>query len=333
MHCIDRAADASNKSAMRSRLYLAMLFASFFSVGFAADAQVEGPVPTQTLVYVDARSTTPADATAVTVSVNDHKQPLISWTPVIPANAQVALLIDDGLRESLGHELMNLRDFVNKLPSGVEVLVGYMQYGHVVAEQPFTTDHEHAASAIHLPDGIAGMSASPYLCLSDFVKQWPRSTSGPEVIDGVAPVQHKARFILMLSNGVDPYNGSTSVMNQDSPYVATAIKDSQRAGAAVYTIYFGAAGMGGGSANFSGQSYLTELAQRTGGVNYYQGTGNPVSMAPFLSMFQKAVAETYIATFDATANRNPQRDLVRVKVTAPHAKLRSSEEVRLGNQE
>jgi len=318
---------------MRSRLYSAVIVTTLLSSNLTIHAQVEGPVPTQTLVNVDAKSTPPADATAVTVSVNNHKQPLTSWSPVVPANAQVALLIDNGLRESLGRELTNLRDFVNKLPPGVEVLVGYMQYGHVVAEQPFTTDHEHAASAIHLPDGIAGMSASPYLCLSDFVKKWPGSERAAGVIDGVTPAQHKARFILMLSNGVDPYNGSTSVMNQDSPYVETAIKDSQRAGVAVYTIYFGAAGMGGGSANFSGQSYLTELAQSTGGVNYYQGTGNPVSMAPFLSMFQKAVAETYIATFDAPASRNPQRDLVRVKITAPTAKLRSSEEVRVGNLE
>ena len=318
---------------MRSRLYSAFIITTLLSFTLTVHAQVEGPVPTQTLVNVDAKSAPPADATAVTVSVDDHKQPLTSWTPVVPANAQVALLIDDGLRESLGRELTNLSEFVNKLPPGVEILVGYMQYGHVVAEQPFTTDHEQAASAIHLPNGIAGMSASPYLCLSDFVKKWPGSSPASGVIDGVMPAPHKARFILMLSNGVDPYNGSTSVMNQDSPYVETAIKDSQRAGVAVYTIYFGAAGMGGGSANFSGQSYLTELAQSTGGVNYYQGMGNPVSMAPFLSMFQKAVAETYIATFNAPASKNPQRDLVRVKITAPHTKLRSPEEVRVGNLE
>ena len=48
-----------------------------------------------------------------------------------------------------------------------------MQYGHVVAEQPFTTDHAQAASTLHLPEGMPGMSASPYICLSDFVKHWP----------------------------------------------------------------------------------------------------------------------------------------------------------------
>jgi hypothetical protein len=318
---------------MRSHLKFAFLLAAISSVGLAVQAQIEGPVPTQTLVNVDSKSTPPANAAAITVSVNDHKQPLTAWSPVVPANAQVALLIDNGLRESVGREIGNLRDFVKKLPPGVEILVGYMQYGHVVAEQPFTSDHERATSAIHLPDGIAGMSASPYLCLSDFVKKWPGSVPMSAGIDSVVPAPHKARFVLMLSNGVDPYNGSTSIMNQDSPYVAAAIKDAQRAGVAVYSIYFGAAGMGGGSANFSGQSYLTELTEGTGGVNYYQGTGNPVSMAPFLGMFQNAIAETYIATFNAPASGNRDRDLVRVKITAPNAKLRAPEEVRVGNQE
>src|ERR1019366_7389880 len=45
-----------------------------------------------------------------------------------------------------------------------------------------------------------------------------------------SPSTHKARFILMLTNGVDPYNGSTSIMNQGSAYVDNAIADAQRRG-------------------------------------------------------------------------------------------------------
>ena len=78
-----------------------------------------------------------------------------------------------------------------------------------------------------------------------------------------SPSTHKARFILMLTNGVDPYNGSTSIMNQGSPYVDNAIADAQRAGVTVYSIYFGDAGMAGGSVNNSGQDYLNQIAQAT----------------------------------------------------------------------
>jgi hypothetical protein len=318
---------------MTRLLSTALLLTSCFTLGLVARAQLEGPVPTQALVNVDPKSTPPASASVITVSVNDKKEPLTAWAPVVPGNAQVAVLIDDGLRESVGRELDNLRNFVRGLPPGVEVLVGFMQYGRVTSDQPFTANHEVAASSLHLPQGIAGASASPYLCLSDFVKHWPGAGASASTIGLGGPSQRKARFILMLTNGVDPYNGSTSVMNQGSPYVDAAIADAQRAGVAVYAIYYGDAGIRGGSADNSGQSYLAEITQRTGGVNFWEGVGNPVSMAPFLTMFQHAVAETYVATFIAPAGKDPQRDMVRVKFSAPKTKLHASDEVLPGNQE
>jgi hypothetical protein len=182
-----------------------------------------------------------------------------------------------------------------------------------------------AASTLHLPEGVPGMSASPYICLSDFVQKWP---------SGAAGSQHKARFILVITNGVDPYNGSTSVMNQGSPYVDAAIADAQRAGVAVYAIYFADAGLANATnmADNSGQDYLQQLTQGTGGVNFWEGVGNPQSTAPFLKMFQGAIAETYIATFNAPAGKDP-RDLVRVKFTAARVKLHAADKVRPGNQE
>ena len=318
---------------MTRQLTPALLLAFALTAGLAAHAQQEGLVPTQALVNVDAKSVPPAGPSALTVAVNDRKQPLSAWEPVAPASAQVALLIDDGLRESVSRELDNLRSFVRTLAPGVEVLVGYMQYGHVVAAQPFTTDHALAASTLHLPGGLPGMSASPYLCLSDFVRNWPESGASFSSSSPGASTQHKARFILMLTNGVDPYNGSASIMNQGSPYVDNAVADAQRAGVAIYAIYFGDAGISGNSADSSGQNYLSQITQATGGVNLWEGVGNPVSTAPFLSKFQSALAETYIATFNAPLGNNPQRDLVRVKFTAAKTKLHAPEKVRPGNVE
>lgn len=318
--------------------YLALLVAFALTAIPAARAQVartqvEGPVRTQALVNVAAKSKPPAGASAVTVAVDGRKQPLSSWSPVVPADTQVALLIDDGLRQSVARELDNLRHFVSTLPPGVQVMVGYMQYGHVVPAQSFTTDHQLAASSVHLPVGMAGMSASPYICLSDFVKNWPSDSGASSSGGSPASSLHKARFILMLSDGVDPYNGSTSVMNQGSPYVDTAISDAQRAGVAVYAIYFGDTGLYGGMTNSSGQDYLNQVTQSTGGVNYWQGIGNPVSTAPFLAMFRHAIAETYVATFLAPAGNNPERDLVRIKFTAARTRLRAPERVLPGNRE
>jgi hypothetical protein len=309
-----------------------LILSSALAIGLAAHAQ-EGLVPTQVLVNVDAKSVPPADASVLTVQVNDHKEPLTAWAPVAPGKAQVAVLIDDGLRESVGRELDNLRKFVRGLPPGVEVMVGFMQYGHVVSDQPFSSDHELIASAIHLPTGMPGMSASPYLCLSDFVKKWPGSGSSSSMGGLGVASQRKARFVLMLSNGVDPYNGSTSIMNQDSPYVTASVTDAQRAGVVVYALYYGDAGIRGGSADNSGQSYLSQLTQGTGGISLWEGVGNPVSMAPFLSTFTHSIGETYVATFNAPTGKDPQKDLVRVKFSAPKTKFHAPEAVRPGNQE
>jgi hypothetical protein len=250
---------------------------------------------------------------------------------VPPSGAEIALLIDDGLRSSLGRELDNLRSFVQGLPQGTSIFVGYMQNGRVVpgynGESGFTTDLATAASAIRMAQGFPGASASPYFCLSDFVKNWPGPAESQVAPVGPRPA-HKARFVIMITNGVDPYNGSTSILNQDSPYVASAITDAQRAGVPVYSIYFSDAGFRRGRGTVSGQNYLSQVAEATGGVSYYMGSGNPVSLEPFLKQFKTDVGETYVATFPAP----PGKDMARLKVSTslPKTRVRAPSEVRAG---
>ena len=285
-------------------------------------AQEEGPVRTQALVTVVSKSSTVPTTNDVAISVNGHKTQLDSLTPVPARGAQVAVLIDDGLRVSVSRELSTLQDFVRGLRPGTEIFIGYMQNGRVIPAQEFTTDYDTAARAFRIPLGMPGSSASPYLCLSDFVKKWPRGAGG-----SAAP---KARFVLMITNGVDPYNGSTSITNQNSPYVQSAIRDAQRAGVSVSSIYYGNAGFRGERGSFSGQSYLSQVSQATGGTAYFQGLGNPVSMKPFLSQFTKAISESYIASFAAPSGK----DLVQLKLSTklPRTKLQAPAEVRPGTR-
>jgi hypothetical protein len=294
----------------------------------------EGNVPTQALIQLDSKNPQPLGVTNMTLKINNHPTEIQALTQVLPARAQVALLIDDGLRTSFGRNLDDLTKFVNGLPPGIEVLVGYMQNGGVSIAQPFTTDHAAAASRLRIPFGSAGISASPYFCLSEFAKGWPSAAPegrrNPQALTPIEPLTRgtkKARFVLMITNGVDPYNGSVSPLNQNSPYVENAIRDAQRAGAAVYSIFFSDAGMRGGAVNFSGQSYLAQVAEGTGATAYFQGTMNPVSLVPFFTQFEKAIAETYVATFDASG-----RDMVRIKASTnlPKTHLHTATEVRPG---
>jgi hypothetical protein len=287
----------------------------------------EGPT-TQALVAFDSKATINPTPANVTLKVDNRETPLIGLVPVPPTGAQVALLIDDGLRVSVGRELGNLQAFVKNLPPGVEILVGYMQNGRVVSNQGFTTDHAAAAQSIRIPLGSPGLSASPYFCVSDFIKNWPGAAETQDM--GSVASHRKARIVLMITNGVDPYNGSTNITNQNSPYVDTAVRDAQRAGIPVYSIYFSDAGIRGPSASFSGQSYLQQVADGTGGVAFYLGTGNPVSIAPYLKQFQRDVAETYIATFTSPASK----DLVRIKLSTslPSTKVHAPDQVRPGTR-
>jgi hypothetical protein len=287
----------------------------------AAFAQVEGPVSTQALIAVESKSDQAPTISNVMLQVNGKKEQLTGWSPVQPSGAQIAVLIDDGLREAVGRELNSLRAFATSLPPGTELTIGYMRNGTVFQEIPFTTDHAAAAAKFRLPFGTPGAVASPYFCLSEFVKHWPSNRPA-------------ARFVMMITNGVDPYNGSTSIMNQNSPYVQKTIEDAQRAGVAVSSIYFADAGFRGRRGGFSGQSYLAQVAEGTGGVAYWQGIGNPVSMVPFLDEFKRSISETFVATFSAVPT-GKKNDLVRIKATTDlhGVKLRAPEVVRAGNME
>jgi hypothetical protein len=295
----------------------------------AVQAQQEGSTPTQALISFSSK--TPATPTTkdVTIKVENRATNLLDLAQIPPNGTQVAILVDDGLRTRIGGEMDNLRAFLNSLPQGTEVFVGYMQNGRVVSANKmpgFTTDRAAAGQGLRIPIGLPGASSSPYFCVSDFVKNWPSGTEGQAAPQ--SQPTHKARIVLMITNGVDPYNGSTSVLNQDSPYVASAVTDAQRAGVPVYSIYYGDAGYRGGRASESGQSYLQQVAQGTGGTAYYEGLGSPVSLAPFLRQFQNAIAETYVATFPVDANRK----LVSLKVSTdlPKTRINAPNQIRPG---
>ncbi len=312
---------------MTKHLLTLSLFALTLSAS-SAEAQ-ETATPTQALIAYELQDTSHPNLDQRRSQSRQPQRQLTTLTP-IPANrAQVALLIDDGLRTSVGRELNNLRAFITSLPQGTEVFVGYMANGRVIPAgdlDGFTTDHAAAAKGIRIPTGIPGASASPYFCLSDFVKNWPSTAEGASAQQ--QQPGHKARIVLMITNGVDPYNGSTSILNQNSPYVEAAVKDAQRAGVPVYSIYFTDAGFRGGQSSFSGQGYLQQLAQGTGGIAFYLGSGNPVSLEPFLKQFKAALAETYVATFPVDGDK--KMVTLKLATTLPKTKLRGPDEVRPG---
>jgi hypothetical protein len=218
---------------------------------------------------------------------------------------QLWLLIDDGASSTLGAQLADLKKFVLAQPATTQIAVGYMRNGGVQTVQPLTADHELAAKAMRLPTAMPGISASPYIALTELIHKWPASPA--------------AREVLMVTSGIDPDYGS----GPDDPYLDSAIDASQRAGIVVYSIYYSAAGRVGRSYGllFWGQNYLAQLSDDTGGHLYWLGTQNPVSMAPYLEDLSQRLNGQYLLTFVAKPENKPGFQAVKIRAEIPHVTL------------
>lgn len=274
--------------------------------------QVEGPATVRVVVRAESKG----DAAQVALTPANTKvefdgkgvdvtrvQPLLARGGTAP---EVALLIDDGLRANFGIQLREVEDFVrNTTAAGASVGVGYMRNGSAYFSQGFSTDAERELQAVRLPISAAGIDGSPYFCLQDLVKHWPTNTGAP-------------RVVLMITSGIDRYNGSVSPLNQDSPYVQSAQDDAQRANVPVYSIYYGRRDFNANLPSFSGQSYLSQVADATGGKLFNGGQINPPSLAPYFHDFETALRESYVVGFTAMGKH---LERIKVSTTASGVKL------------
>jgi hypothetical protein len=225
------------------------------------------------------------------------------------ADMQLFILLDDSSRSfSLGTHLSELKTFLESLPATTQVAVGYMRNGTFGLAQPFTADHEQAASALRLPMATPGGNGSPYFALSDLAKHWPSKEAADR------------RAVLMLTDGIDRYYTAETM---DDPYVDTAIRDALKDGLLVYSIYLRGAGFdgrGGRATNF-GQSHLMEVSQETGGYAYFEAFTDPVTISPFLSDFQDRLENQYQVTIEDLNSKGVQP--VKVRTEVPGLKIQA----------
>ncbi|HVY93021.1 MAG TPA: hypothetical protein VHA14_09745 [Bryobacteraceae bacterium] len=191
------------------------------------------------------------------------------------------LLIDDASGSaSLGSQLSDLRHFIQTQPETTNIGLGYMHNGTVDILQKCTNDHEAVAKSLRLPLGLGGPSPSPFLSLSELIKEWHGKSARREVV--------------MVSSGIDPLGGVGPI----NPYLDASIDDAQRAGIVVYTIYMPAAGHAGHSfflINW-GQNHLAELSEETGGEALMSGFSPSIALAPYLNQIAADLQHQYRAT-------------------------------------
>ena len=219
----------------------------------------------------------------ISVEVNRRPAQAEKWIPLRGdrAGLELYIAIDEGDDSDLGSQLNSLKDFIHGQPGTAQIGLAYLRNGAANIVAPLTTDHDQVARALRLPIAEPGVSASPYIGISDLVKKWRASGSRREV--------------LLISSGIDPYY---SPPDQENPYLLKAIEDAQRAGILVHSIYFAEAGHLGHSywqINW-GQNYLSELGDETGGEAYWQGSTSPVSFDPFLKDLALRLQNQYLLT-------------------------------------
>jgi hypothetical protein len=250
------------------------------------------------------------------VKVNGKVSTVTSINQLQESNSPVELILmlDSGARTDLGSQFNEIQSFVKEMPSNTKMAIGYMQQGRTDLATPLSSNPAEVLKGLHLSSGIPGNNASPYFCLSELAKNWPSH-------DRTA-----RREVVMITDGVDNYERR---FDPEDPYVQSAIKDSVRAGLVVYSIYWRNTGWINSSwyETNAGQNLLLMVAQATGGNSYFLGTGNPVSLHPYLQDLRRRLNNQYEVSFTAPSNGKPQVAALKVNANVPSAKVDAPQQV------
>lgn len=204
---------------------------------------------------------------------------------VTPLN--IAILIQDDLISQVGNELALTREFINSLPAGSRVMVGYITSGTLQVRQPFTTDLAKAARSLRIPLGSTSASPyNPYVEVIEALQKFEVGGSGRNAV-------------LLVSDGLDTSRGFDSTSAGNTLDLHRAIKHANDRNVAVYTFYAPSVGLTSRSrlAVSYGQSSLNRLANETGGKAFFQGTTGFVSFDPYFRRLREALNEQYARAY------------------------------------
>jgi len=191
----------------------------------------------------------------------DTKQQVVDVKGPAEAPVNVAVLIQDGLDQGVGHEIDTIKDFVKTLPAGSQVMVGYLRSTGLVVAKPFTSDLAAAAKAIRLPISSTQEGSAPFIGLIDALGKFDSLEGRNQVV--------------MITNGLELNRDFSSAAPQNNLDLDRAIGKAQRLGVPVWGIFANSAGRLGSArlAVFYGQGSLNRLSDETGGKAFFAGDG------------------------------------------------------------
>ena len=199
----------------------------------------------------------------------------------------LAILIQDDLISQVGNELEVTRDFINSLPAGSRVMVGYITSGTLQVRQPFTTDLDKAARSLRIP--LSSTTASPFNPYVEVIEALRRFDADWKTKSAV----------LLVSDGLDISRGFDSSAAGNTVDLLRAIEQANDRNVAVFAFYAPSVGLTSRSRTAAsyGQSSLNRLANETGGKAFFQGTTGFVSFDPYFRRLREALNDQYAKAY------------------------------------
>jgi len=281
------------------------LGALLFVVGGTAQAQTKAAASSTATFTVTAvgkkEGAPPISKDDVRFSTGKERKQIADWKK--DENLFLAILIDDSIENAAGGQWNDLKEFITAQPATTHIAVGYIRNNATQVAQDFTTDHELAAKALHIPLGTAAIGSSPYLGVMDMLKRWPQT--GPR------------RSILLISSGIDFFRGPG--FGPFSPDLDSVIQRAERQNTNIWTIYYPSAGHHGRSFYYvtNAQNNLGKLSDDTGAEMFYLGPGAPVSLRPYFDEIAEHLNNQYLLTFAASGGPKGKYQGVKVKTELP----------------
>jgi hypothetical protein len=188
----------------------------------------------------------------------------------------MAILIQDDLVSHVSNELDITRDFIQSLPEGSEVMVGYIRSGSLQVRQPFTSDLGKAARSLRIL--VSSTSVSPYNPYVEVLEALRKFDSSGK----------NSNVVLLVSDGLDVSRGFDSASVLNSIDMERAIAEAKRRDVSIFSFYAPSVGLTqrNSLAASWGQSSLNRISHETGGKAFFQGTTDFVT---FNSYFERLI--------------------------------------------
>jgi VWFA-related protein len=244
------------------------------------------------------------------VKEDGDEQTILSIRSIGDSPIYLAVLIQDDVVSSINSEIQTIAQFIERLPRGSRVMIGYIRSGTLQVRQKFTSEMDKAVKALRVPLGSSALAPfNPYIEIVEGLKRFDSQPTG-------------RRAMLVISDGLDISRGREASSPSQSVDLERAVNEAQRRSVAIYSIYAPTTTSERLNAllRLNGQGSLNRLSDETGGNAFFQGTGAPVSIEPFLKQLSdslyRQIALTYLST-------HPKKGYHRIEVISnqPNIKI------------